>query len=163
MDTTTETSGHALVVTRLFDAPRSLVWEAWTQAEHISQWWGPKGFSTRVETLEFRPGGTWRYIMTAPDGKEYPVIGEFLEIVEPEKIVGVDHFGEEYQAVIDPSKLPSQVIMTTIFEEEGNQTRITITMTHPSAEDKAKNEQMGAVHGWNAGFDQLADYLATVK
>ncbi len=159
MKTQTEISDHQLVITRIFDAPRQLVWEAWTQPEHISQWWGPQGFQTKVLKMEFKPGGEWRYVMTSPKGDEYPVIGRFEEIHAPEKIVSVDDFGEEYKAIMDASKLPQKVTTTALFEEVEGKTRLTLIMTHLTEEDKIKHEKMGAIHGWNASLDNLIMYL----
>src|SRR6185295_20302708 len=73
-----------LVLTRVFDAPRELVFRAWTDPKHMEQWWGPKVFTNRVEKMDVRPGGAWRIIMCAPDGTEYPAQGEYREIVPPE-------------------------------------------------------------------------------
>jgi uncharacterized protein YndB with AHSA1/START domain len=97
----TDTQGdRELVITRVFDAPRELVWKAWTDPKHIAQWWGPKGFTTRVEQMDFRPGGIWRYVMCSPDGTEYPVNGVFREVVPSERIVATDEFDEGFEQVV---------------------------------------------------------------
>jgi uncharacterized protein YndB with AHSA1/START domain len=80
-------SERELVITRVFDAPRRLVFEAWTKPEHLALWWGPKGFTLPVCEMEFRAGGRFRLVMRGPDGKDYPFQGAYLEIVEPERIV----------------------------------------------------------------------------
>jgi uncharacterized protein YndB with AHSA1/START domain len=76
-----------LVITRVFDAPRELVFQAWIDPKHLSQWWGPKGFINPVCEVDARVGGAWRIVMRAPDGAEYPGGGVYLEIVEPERLV----------------------------------------------------------------------------
>lgn len=72
-----------IVITRVFNAPRELVWNVWTEPKHMEQWWGPKGFTTRVIELDLRPGGQWRFVMIGPDGTEYPIKGIFREVIPP--------------------------------------------------------------------------------
>src|SRR4051812_32810373 len=76
-----------IAATRIFDAPRQLVWQAWTNPRHIAQWWGPKGFTTTTFSMEVKPGGAWRYVMQGPDGRDYQNKVTFVEVVEPERIV----------------------------------------------------------------------------
>ena len=76
-----------LVITRVYDAPRELVFRAWTDPKHMARWWGPKHFTNRVEQMDVRPGGAWRIVMCAPDGSEYPAQGVYREIVPPERLV----------------------------------------------------------------------------
>ena len=104
-----------IVIERVFDAPRELVWKLWTEPEHVAQWWGPRGMTTRVDELDLRPGGSWRYVMLAPDGSEYPQSGTFREIVPPETIVTSAAFeGGSYV-------LPQEVVMTYRFDDLGGQ------------------------------------------
>src|ERR1700674_4869075 len=83
----------AVVMTRIFDAPRKLVFEAWTKPERLARWFGPKGFTMPICEMDFRPGGAFRFVMRGPDGKDYPFDGVYLEILEPERIVfkGIIH------------------------------------------------------------------------
>lgn len=99
-DSTDTQSDCEIVITRIFNAPRELVFKAWTEPKHIEQWWGPKGFTTRVEQMDFRPGGTWRYVMCGPDGTEYPGNGVFKEVVPPERIVATDQFDEGFEQLV---------------------------------------------------------------
>lgn len=154
---------HQIVINRLFDAPRQLVWDAWTQPDQIAQWWGPPGCKTRVETLEFRPGGTWHYIMVFPNGMEYPAMGQFVEIVEPEKIVSEDAGAEAYKEIMDPARLPAKIWSTTLFEAVGNQTQLTLIHSYETEADKAKHEKMNVAEGWMSAFVKLATYLADGK
>src|SRR5262245_63539620 len=92
-----DASDREIVITRVFDAPRDLVWKVWTQPEHVARWWGPRGFTTTVTELDLRVGGRSRYVMKGPDGAEYPVCGVFREIVPFERIVTTDEFGEGFK------------------------------------------------------------------
>lgn len=153
---------HFLLITRVFHAPRELVWKAWTESERLAQWWGPRGFTTRVEQLDLRPGGRTRYVMVGPDGQEYPAEGVFLEIDPPRRFVTTDEFGKDF----DPKgmDLPQGIVLTAEFEElpgEAAKTRVTLRIAHPTAEDRRKHEAMGVVAGWQSSFDCLDEYLAS--
>lgn len=153
---------HEIVITRTFNAPRRLVWKAWTESEHLEKWWGPRGFSTRVEKNELRIGGRSRYVMIGPDGTEYPAEGMIKELVPFEKIVSTDEFGEDYieQSTTD---LPQGMIITILFEDAGAKTKVTLNIAHPDAETKRKHEEMGVVGGWNSSLDCLEEHLASLK
>ena len=154
-------SDREIVITRVFDAPRQLVWKAWTEPEHVAQWWGPKGFTTRVEELDLRPGGASRYVMVGPDGKEYPCKGVFREVVPMQRFVTTDEFGEEFDAA--GMELPQGIMLTVTFEDEGEKkTKVTLHIVHPTPEDRQKHEDMGVVAGWNSSFDCLDEYLARI-
>ncbi len=151
-----------ILITRVFDAPRELVWKAWTQPGHVERWFGPRGFDTEAPELDLRVGGRSRYVMVGPDGKRYPCAGVFREIVPLERIVTTDEFGEDFQ-VPDMSKLPSGIVLTCLFEDAGDdppRTRVTLRIAHPTLEDRRKNEAMGVVDGWNSSFQCLDGYLA---
>jgi len=151
-----------IIIVRTFDAPVTLVWEAWTKAENVSKWWGPKGFNTKVKKLDFRPGGQWEYVMIDEKGNEYPAIGVFREIVPFEKIISSDDFGEEFKSSTDMD-LPKPMLFTTLFEDLGDKTKLTLIYEHASAEDRAKHEKMGVVSGWNSSLDKLAEYMIATK
>jgi len=152
-------SERKIFITRVFNAPRELVFKAWTEPEHIAQWWGPKGFTTRVTELDLRPGGRWRYVMISSDGTEYPAKGVFREIVPPERIVTTDEFDEGFEQVIN-AELPQGIVMTAIFEDVDGKTKLTLEIVHESASDRRKHEEMGVVAGWNSSFDCLDEFLA---
>lgn len=154
-------SDREIVITRIFNAPRDLVFKAWTEPKHIEQWWGPKGFTTRVTAMDLRPGGQWRYVMIGPDGTEYPAIGVFSEIVPSERIVATDEFDEGFEKVTNID-LPQEMVTTAVFEDLDGKTKLTIQIVHKSAEDRRKHEEMGVVGGWNSSFDCLDEYLATL-
>lgn len=152
-------SDREIVITRIFNAPRELVFKTWTDPKHIEQWWGPKGFTTRVTKMDFRPGGQWCYVMIAPDGTEYPATGVFQDIVPLERIVTSDEFGEGIEQVLD-ADLPQGMITTVLFEEIAGKTKLTIRIMHQSADDRRKHEAMGVLEGWNSSLDCLDEYLA---
>lgn len=158
---TTDRSEREIVITRIFNAPRELVFKVWTEPKHIEQWWGPKGFKTRVTQMDFRPGGQWRYVMIGPDGTEYPSKGVFREIVPPERIVASDEFDEGIEKVLD-ADLPQGMVSTVIFEDLDGKTRLTIEIVHETVSDRRKHEEMGVVAGWNSSLDCLDEHLATL-
>lgn len=157
-DHTRPANDSEIVITRVFDAPRELVWQAWTQPEHIEQWFGPRGFSTRVEAHNFRVGGRWRYVMIGPDGNEYPSEGVFHEIVPFERCVTTDGFGEGFEHP-EGIALPEGIVTTETFEDLGGKTRVTVRIAHPNAEERRKHEEMGVVEGFNSMLDCLAEHL----
>jgi uncharacterized protein YndB with AHSA1/START domain len=149
----------SIVIAREFDAPRDLVFQVWTQAEHVEKWFGPEGFSTRVEKLDFRPGGRSRYVMIGPDGNEYPAEGTFLEIIRPERIVTTDEFGDDFKG----ENLPAGMVLTATFDDLGDRTRVTLHIAHPTPEDRKKHEDMGVVDGWGTTLDCLERYLRELQ
>jgi uncharacterized protein YndB with AHSA1/START domain len=166
MTTTTSPAKQAadqvLVITRDFSAPRDRLWKAWTNPHHVEQWWGPKGFTTRVPELDLRVGGRSRYVMVGPDGTEYPVKGVFREIVPGERIVTTDEFDEGFEQVM-PVELPQGIVVTALFHDLGGSTRLTLRIDHPTAEDRRRHEEMGVVAGWNSSFDCLEEHLAKMS
>lgn len=154
-------SDRTITITRVFNAPRELVFKVWTDPQHIEHWWGPKGFTTRVLELDLRPGGQSRYVMVGPDGTEYPGKGVFREIVPPERIVTSDEFDEGFDKVMD-ADLPQGMVVTALFEELDGKTKLTLQIVHESADDRRKHEAMGVIAGWNSSFDCLDEYLETL-
>lgn len=152
---------YTLVITRVFNAPRDLVWQVWTDPAHIAQWWGPRGFTTRVDEMDLRPGGQSRYVMVGPDGTEYPAKGVFKEVMPLERIVSTDEFDEGYEALADVD-LPQDMVMTTRFEDLGHQTKLTLEILHPTLEDQRKHEAMGVVAGWHSSLDCMAEHLESL-
>lgn len=146
-----------IVIERTFSAPRQKVWDAWVEADQVAAWWGPEGFSTRVEASDLREGGKWRYVMIDDaSGKEYPSEGVITELVELEKIVTTDEFGEEMAA--NPN-LPHGVVTTVLFEEVEGGTKLTVQIDHPTLEDKEKHAKMGVVEGWGSSLNKLEELV----
>jgi uncharacterized protein YndB with AHSA1/START domain len=157
----TENESREIVITRIFQAPQ-LVWDAWTQPQHVVQWWGPRGFNTRVNELDLRPGGVWRYVMVGPDGAEYPVKGVFREVVPPQRFVTTDEFDEEFEHPA-AGDLPKGIVLTATFDDLGGKTRVTLRIVHATAEDRRRHEKMGVVAGWNSSFECLDEHLANIQ
>jgi uncharacterized protein YndB with AHSA1/START domain len=152
-----------IVITREFNAPRDVLWTAWTDAKYIEKWFGPRGFTTRVVRNEIEAGGTTDYIMIGPDGTEYPAKGVIKEIDPPSRIVSTDEFGEEYQEKNPSLDLPQGMIVTCLFDEVADRTRLTIRIAHKSQADRAKHEKMGVVAGWSSSLDKLEELLPEVE
>ena len=163
--TSTQYKETDIVITREFAAPRQLVWDVWTTPKHIEKWFGPKGFDTRVEELDFRVGGRSNYIMVGPDGTEYPAAGTFKEIVPIEKIVSTDEWGEGIDKIeaFKNVDLPQGMILTALFDDLGQRTKLTLITSHKTVEDKKKHEEIGVVAGWNSSFDKMDEYLAEIQ
>jgi uncharacterized protein YndB with AHSA1/START domain len=149
---------NRIVITRVFNAPVDMVWSLWTQAGNISKWWGPKGFHTKVKQHDFRPGGKWEYVMIDEAGKEYPALGIFKEIMEHKKITTSDNFGDDLKAATRMD-LPQPSLFTTLFEDQGKKTKVTLIYEHASGEEKEKHLQLGVVGGWNSSLDKLEGLL----
>src|SRR5512135_1163184 len=109
-----------LVITRVFDAPRELVFRAWTDPKHMAQWWGPKHFSNTVDQMDVRPGGTWRIIMRSPDGAEYPSQGVYREIVPPDRLVFTN------TALDKDGNLLIDGFTTVTFADQNGKTKLTL-------------------------------------
>src|SRR5437762_13015071 len=140
-------------ITRVFDAPRKLVFQVWTDPKHIGQWWGPKGFVTTTFSMDFRPGGTWRFVMHGPDGRDYQNLITFEEITPPERIV-YRHGGAD-------GVEPVQFRQTVIFEDLGGRTRLIWRGDFPSAAERDRViKDYGADKGLAQTMARLADYVA---
>jgi uncharacterized protein YndB with AHSA1/START domain len=150
-DTPTE-----LLITRTFDAPRTLVWRAWTDPEHVKQWWGPQGFLNETCRSDLRVGGNFRLEMRAPDGNVYPCVGTFREIIEPERIV---YEGEATEGHPCGAGIPPRAIVTVRFAEQDGKTRLTLHTRFASAERKQAAADARFVISWQEALDRLADTL----
>lgn len=115
----TQVGEREIVVTRVFDAARDLVFEAWTKEEHLSKWWGPQGFTSTFQKFEMKPGGTWEFIMHSPDGVDFPNTNVVVEVVKPERIVMrhavFPHFLAT--AIFEDLDGNTKLIYSTVFEE----------------------------------------------
>jgi uncharacterized protein YndB with AHSA1/START domain len=145
-----------ILMTRVFRAPRELVWRAWTDPDQLGQWWGPRGFSTHTHHMDVRPGGRWRYVMRGPDGREYHNQVTYLEVAPPERI-RFQHGGGD-------GTEPVSHDMLATFEatgRDGRSTLVTLRMTFatPEARDHAVHVY-GALEGGNQTFERLAEHLA---
>lgn len=142
-----------ITATRIFDAPRDLVFQMWTDPQHIGQWWGPRGFTTTTYNMDVRPGGIWRFVMHGPDGTDYQNKITFIEIVKPERLV--------YKHGGDKEVEPVNFQVTVTFEEQGGKTKLTMQMFFPSAAARTFTvEKYGAVEGLTQTLGRLEEYLA---
>jgi uncharacterized protein YndB with AHSA1/START domain len=144
---------RVLTGTRVFDAPRALVFSAWTDPAHLAQWWGPNGFTTTTSAFDFRPGGVWRFVMHGPDGRDYENRITFDEIVVNERIAYRHGGGDDVE--------PVRFAQLVTFEDIGGKTRITWRGEFPSAEERARViRDYGADKGLAQTLARLADYVA---
>jgi len=140
---------RTITIERIYQAPVSLVWEAWTKPEHIAKWWGPKGMKTNVIEHDFRVGGKWKYSMAMPDGKEFISEGTYLEIIESKRIVTSADF----------KPMTLGVELQVHLEKDGDKTKFTFKVVHPTEEYRIQQEKMGIYNGWGSVFDRLKEYL----
>ena len=153
---TATTSDREIVVSRVFDAPRVMVWDAWTNPKHIVNWWGPRGFTTTIEVMDVRPGGEWRHIMHGPDGSDYPNRTIFREVVKPERIVFSNAGGKKGGNGVHFES-------TWTFEDVGEQTRVTIRMVFESAKDvEFVVKEHGAIEGGHQTLARLGEFLLSL-
>jgi uncharacterized protein YndB with AHSA1/START domain len=147
---------RTLVITRTLNAPRTLVWKMFSDPYHLAQWWGPKGYTNRVEKLDFRTGGSWQHVMIDTDGKEYPTDNTIIEVKEPERLVYLN-------APADPKIFgdnpPPGFTKTLTFEEVAGGTLLTLVCTFDTEEHKERITRRGFSIGTNQSFDKLEDYL----
>ena len=153
--------GGRIVITRLFDAPRELVWKAWTDPEHFKRWWGPKDYTSPYCEMDLRVGGKYINCMRSPEGQEYWGTGVFLEIIPMERLVFTDCFADEKGNVVPASyygmspDFPLEMLVTVTFEDLGGRTKM--TLEHSGLPAGAARE--GAQIGWAESFDKLAESL----
>lgn len=152
----TGTADREIVISRVLEAPRELVWDAWTNPEQVVRWWGPRGFTTTIETMDLRPGGEWRHVMHGPDGADYPNRSVFKEIVKPERIA-FSHGGGRRGA------RDATFEATWTFDElDRRQTKLTMRLLFPSAEARERAvQEYGAIEGGRQTLERLAEHIRT--
>ena len=155
MNNTTSTPDREIVETRIFDAPRKLVFKVWTEAEHIAKWWGPDGFTNTIHIMDVRPGGIWNLTMHGPDGTDYINKMIYTKIINQELIV------YKHDATLENEA--GEFETTVIFEEQGNKTKLTMRMVFNSkAERDLVVEKYGAVEGLSQNLRRLNEYLSKI-
>jgi len=147
------TDDRELTIIRIFDAPRDLVFAAWTEPQHLARWSGPRGFSSTSDKFDLRPGGSYRVCLHAPDGADHWLHGSYREIVAPERLV-MTHAWEH----ADGSSSPETVITVT-FSAIGSKTK----MVFHQAFFESSAARDGHHGGWSQSFDRLGEYLAVVQ
>ena len=145
-----------IVLTRVLDAPRELVFEAWTKPEHAMKWFGPKGFTCTLHEMDVRVGGRWRFDMLAPDGKLYPNRIEYLEVVPNERLV--------FWHGDDIDNNPKRFYVTITFDmQHNNKTVVTLRQLHPSKAQRDAGIGFGAVELGMQTMDKLAEHLRNLR
>jgi uncharacterized protein YndB with AHSA1/START domain len=151
--TLTLPSDREIVVTRVFDAPRELVFRAYTDPDAIPHWWGPRRLTTTVDKMDVRPGGVWRYVHQDADGNEYAFNGVYREVVPPERLVSTFEF----------EGMPGHVSVDTLtLEEHDGKTTLTTTSRFETPEDRDGMLKSGMETGMRETLDRLAEYLKTM-
>ncbi len=145
-------ANRTLTIEKTFNAPVKVVWEAWTQTEHIVKWWAPKGMTIKVLEHNFNEGGKWKYSMPMPDGNEFISEGVYKEIVEFEKIITSADF----------KPMTNNVEMQVYFKADGEQTRFTFSVVHETAEYCKQQEEMGFYNGWGTVLNQFGEVAETI-
>jgi len=166
---TQETTGTTpkFVISRTFNAPLARVWKAWTEPEQMAQWWGPKGFTADVKTLDLKPGGLFHYRMQSPQGQEMWGRMVFREIVPKERLVFINSFSDPQGGLTRHPMAPEwplQMHTTITFAEENGKTTVTVewlpyeaTETECETFDKGRDSMQA---GWTGTFEKLEDHLA---
>lgn len=167
------TQAEDFVMPHVFDAPRALLWQCFTEVERMKQWWGPKGFTVLTATMDLRPGGTYHYAMKSPDGVIMWGKFGYREIVPQERIVFLNYFSDETGGVTRHpivANWPRKMLSTFIFEDApGGKTKFTVRWSPYEANDEEQQTFESAAmresmtQGWGGTLDQLAAYLATVQ
>jgi uncharacterized protein YndB with AHSA1/START domain len=152
--TTYETpTDREVVATRVFDAPRRLVFDAWTKPEHLQQWLlGPEGWTMPVCEIDLRPGGKWRYVWRKDSGKEMEMTGTVVEVKPPERLVTTERWGPEWPEATN----------TMVLTESGGRTTMTLTMTYVSKEVRDAALKTGMTSGMDASFERLDTLVRAV-
>jgi uncharacterized protein YndB with AHSA1/START domain len=153
--------GQEIVITRIFAAPRELVFKAWTDPALMMRWWGPKDFTAPVCKIDLRVGGVYHFCMQAPDGQQFWSTGVYQEVTPPERLVYTDSFADEQGNVVPashygmPGEWPLEQLTTVTFEPQEGKTKLTLRQTGIPAGEMG---EMTAA-GWNESFDKLAESL----
>jgi uncharacterized protein YndB with AHSA1/START domain len=148
-----EPGKHDIVMSREFDAPRELVFRAYTDPVLLAKWWGPEGITVIVDQMDVRNGGVWRYVQRDADGNEYGFHGVYHQVIEPERIVSTFEF----------EGLPGHVLLETVtFETLGDKTRMTNSSVFQSVEDRDGMLQSGMEGGAAASWDRFNELLKTL-
>ena len=146
------TKNRTLTLKKVFNAPIKLVWEAYTNSEHIVEWWTPKGMKINAIEHDFRVGGNWKYSMLMPDGNPFISEGKYLEIEPYKKIVTTADF----------RPMTEGVELHASFEADGDKTNFTFSVVHPTEDYAKQQEKMGFYNGWGSAFDRMETLLSNL-
>jgi uncharacterized protein YndB with AHSA1/START domain len=154
-------------ISRVFDAPRERVWAAWTQAEHLKKWWGPKGFKVTHCKVDLKPGGRMHYCLRADNGAEMWGRMVYREIVKPERLVWINSFSDPEGGVTrhpGHQEWPLELHSTALFEAQGNKTKVTIQWLPAEGSTEAEKKtfedgRAGMNQGWSGTLEQFGDFI----
>jgi len=149
----TTPSDREIVLTRVFDAPKNLVFDAFSKPELLKRWFGPRGWSPVVCDVDLKVGGGFRFVMRGPDGRDMGMRGRYLEIAPPDRSVHMESFDD----------FPGESQVTAVFVEDGGKTTMTATILYPSQEVRDAVIKSGMEHGAAESYDKLAEILATMS
>jgi uncharacterized protein YndB with AHSA1/START domain len=145
MNNQNDASSRTLTLKKVFNAPVKLVWEAWTNTDHVVQWWAPPGMKINVAEHNFKVGGKWKYTMPMPDGNLFISEGTYLEIEAYKKIVTSADF----------KPMTEGVELHVLFEEDGDKTNFTFSVVHATEDYCKQQEKMGFYNGWGSAFTRM--------
>jgi len=157
----TEVGELDVVMQRVFDAPRELVFKVTTEPEHVSQWWAPNGYTIPICRIDLRKGGLWHYCMRSPSGEEHWVRCIYGDIVRPEKIAYTATFADEEANPTDD--IPEQHATIRLIEQESNKTKFVMTYKFATAEELKTTLELGMEEGFALALENLAQYLEKVR
>ena len=153
MNNLDDAKNRTLTIKKVFDAPVEIVWEAWTDPDHIMNWWGPKGMKIEVVEHDFSVGGTWKYTMPMPDGNLFISTGRYLEITPYKKIVTTADF----------KPMTVGVEIHVQFESDGEKTNFTFSVVHETEEYCKQQEKMGFYNGWGSALERLNSVIEALN
>jgi uncharacterized protein YndB with AHSA1/START domain len=153
--TPSPTADREIILSRVVSAPRELVFDVWTDPVHVAQWWGPNGFSTKVHQMEVMAGGTWRFLLTGPDGTEWPSRITYREVKRPERLA--------YLHGSDVDDDPNAFEVTVTFETQGEKTKVTMHHVLPSVEACNHVKSFGAVELGQQTLAKLDAFVQRVQ
>lgn len=163
-------TSEEFVISRTFDAPRELVFKTWTECEHLTKWWGPKGYTVAKCDNDFRIGGTFHYGLRAPNGDALYGKWTYLDIVKPQRLVFISSFADENANPVKHPMAPDwpmRTHSTILFAEDGGKTIVTVTWRPDASSTEIERKTFidgkpSMTGGWGGTFDQFGDYLATL-
>jgi uncharacterized protein YndB with AHSA1/START domain len=153
MSSQNDSKSRTLTISKVFNAPVKLVWEAWIKPEHIVQWWAPPGMPITVKEHNFTVGGKWKFTMPMPNGQEFVSEGTYVEIVEHKKIVTTADF----------KPMTENVELHVSFEGDGDKTNFTFSVVHATEEYAKAQEKMGFYNGWGSAFTRMETLITTLN
>jgi len=144
------TAQKELTLVRTFNAPRDLVFAAWTDPKHLAKWWGPHEFTNEDLDVDAKPGGPFNIVMVGPDGTRYPMTGTFREVIAPQRLV---FFASAMDGALED-------LTTVTFEDDGGKTKVTVKAVVTKATDEAAEALSGMEEGWTQSLERLEQLLA---